>query len=159
MRRITEQRQCGCVGCKKKVEARYEGVWYCNMHYLRMYTHGDLEYHGKKRTTKLIDNGESYVKVITARGEEILIDRHDADKAMRHSWCISKTGYPVANISGHVVKMHRYLLDIDSRNILIDHINGNPLDNRRKNLRTCNQVENARNHGLNKKQYIWGCRC
>lgn len=150
MRRVTEQRQCGCVGCGRKVEARFDGVWYCNMHYLRMYTHGDLEYHGRKRTTKLVDNGDSYVKIITAKGEEILIDKCDIDAAMRCSWCISRTGYPVANIEGRVVKMHRYLLGLLDSKELVDHKNGNPLDNRRENLRVCSFLENARNHGLNK---------
>lgn len=150
MKRVTEQRQCGCVGCEKKVEARYDGVWFCNMHYMRMYTHGDLEYHGKKRTTKLVDNDEAYVRIITAKGEEILIDRQDIDKTMKHSWCISKTGYPVANINGRVTKLHRFILGLSVGEGIVDHKNGNPLDNRRENLRVCNAIENARNHGLNK---------
>ena len=42
--------------------------------------------------------------------------------------------------------MHRYLLGVnDDPDILIDHINGNTLDNRMCNLRICNQTENARN--------------
>ena len=144
------ERKCGCAGCNNKVESRFDGVWYCNKHYLRMYTHGDLECHGRKRTTKLVDDGKPYVEIKTAKGDTILIDRQDIDKAMKCSWCISKAGYPVANIGGRVVKMHRVLLGVESRDVIVDHINGNPLDNRRNNLRLCNVTENARNHGLNR---------
>lgn len=61
-------------------------------------------------------------------------------------------GKPGANIYARVrvsgekhnpVYLHRYLLDIPSR--LVDHINGNTLDNRRGNLRVCGSDGNSRN--------------
>ena len=151
-----DQRRCGCTGCAGKVESRFNGVWYCNKHYLRMRAHGDLELHPRQRTTRLIDDGGDAVTIMTASGKEILIDRGDIDKAMRYSWCISKTGYPVARINNRVVKMHRYLLGLTSGDKVVDHINGNPLDNRRANLRVCSTLENAWNIGL-KKTNTSGC--
>lgn len=88
---------------------------------------------------------EDYVEIHTAKGDLILIDTEDFEKAKTHSWCISKTGYPVANIDHKVIKMHRFLLGITDPNIIVDHANGNPLDNRRANMRICTWAENSRN--------------
>lgn len=96
-------------------------------------------------------NTNTYViKVITKKGEEILIDAEDFEKVRRYSWCISKTGYPVANISGKVTKLHRYLLGLTNPKIIVDHINRNTLDNRKCNLRICTALENARNTTVSK---------
>lgn len=90
------------------------------------------------------------LKIITKKGDEILIDIQDLEKVKRYSWCISKTGYPVANINGKVTKIHRYILGIKNPEIVIDHINGNPLDNRKNNLRLCTALENSRNTSVSK---------
>lgn len=144
------KRACSAPGCTREAASRVNGIWYCNKHYLRMHNNGDLELHPRRRTTKLIHDGGNTATIVTANGELILIDRDDIDKAMRYSWCISKTGYAVANIGGHVTKMHRYLLDLSKGELVVDHINGNPLDNRRCNLRLCEPEENGRN--LKKKK-------
>lgn len=90
------------------------------------------------------------MKVITKKGEEILIDAEDFEKVKNHSWCISKTGYPVANMNGKVVKLHRYLLGLNNPDIIVDHINRNKLDNRKCNLRICTALENSRNASVSK---------
>jgi hypothetical protein len=47
-------------------------------------------------------------------------------------------------------RMHRVILGIDDPKLLVDHINGNGLDNRRSNLRIVNQTQNRYNRGANK---------
>lgn len=96
-------------------------------------------------------NTNQYVtKVLTKKGDEILIDTEDFEKIKRYSWCVSKTGYAVANNGQKVIKMHRYILDINNPKIIVDHRNGNPLDNRKNNLRICNSKQNARNTKVSK---------
>lgn len=90
------------------------------------------------------------MKIITKKGKEILIDAEDFEKVKRHSWCISKTGYPVANINGKVTKLHRYLLELTDSKVIVDHINRNTLDNRKSNLRFCTALENTRNTTVSK---------
>ena len=85
----------------------------------------------------------NYIVLVSKNGEEILINKRDAKKAFRYTWCVSKTGYAVANINHKVVKMHRYLLNLKDPKIIIDHKNRNKLDNRRKNIRICSQHENS----------------
>lgn len=42
------------------------------------------------------------------------------------------------------LRLHRYIMNCP-RNLVVDHINGNALDNRLENLRICTQRENTRN--------------
>ena len=42
--------------------------------------------------------------------------------------------------------LHRIIMDAPDDK-MVDHINGNPRDNRRENLRLCNRAENGRNAG------------
>lgn len=42
------------------------------------------------------------------------------------------------------IKMHRAIMNAP-KGMEVDHINGNPLDNRRENLRICTHAENTRN--------------
>ena len=88
---------------------------------------------------------DDYMVLISKNGEKIKIDCFDFEKVKKHSWCVSKTGYAVANVNGKTKKMHRFLIGETEFGKVIDHINRNPLDNRRKNLRVCTYQENCRN--------------
>jgi len=81
-----------------------------------------------------------------------VIDLQDLDKVKGTAWTLSKTGYAVGRPSGskNAIKMHRYiLLGLDSGKI-VDHIDRNPLNNRRENLRICTTLGNARNTKISK---------
>lgn len=60
------------------------------------------------------------------------------------------TKYMITNINGKTVYLHRFIMEkIIGRKLkkgeIIDHINGNGLDNRRENLRICTQKQNTYN--------------
>ena len=44
-----------------------------------------------------------------------------------------------------LIKLHRLIMNINDPNVYIDHINNNPLDNRKCNLRICSPTENSFN--------------
>lgn len=46
-----------------------------------------------------------------------------------------------------LVRMHRHILGVTDAKVLVDHINRNPLDNRRANLRLASKSENTANGG------------
>lgn len=79
---------------------------------------------------------------------EVLIDRDDLEKVKTFKWHVGSTGYAVwrGAIGGikQTVRMHRLITDCPKGKI-VDHINHNPLDNRKSNLRVCTQSDNMRN--------------
>lgn len=140
---------CSAENCNRQASVRYKNKPYCNKHWLRLYNHGDLSIHERKSTNRFVNKGDYYVGV-TAKGDEYLFDACDFKKVSRYSWTTNKNGnYLVANINHKVTRLSRYLLE-PSRNEVVDHINGNVLDNRRSNLRIASVKENSRNNRVSK---------
>lgn len=83
--------------------------------------------------------------------EGVLIDEEDIPKISKYSWHIASNGYVTSdqrdrkNKTGKVVRLHRHLMDFPNESI--DHINQNKLDNRKENLRLCDNSTNALNRG------------
>ena len=86
---------------------------------------------------------------------EVLYDAEDEDKINKHTWYIKKE-YKSSNIYsaaayflGGTLRMHRLIMNTP-KGMHTDHINGNPLDNRKENLRICTPAQNSRNRRKNK---------
>ena len=82
----------------------------------------------------------------------VLVDAEDMDKIGSYrKWFISTRGDVYAQIhkNGKTTshKIHRVITNAPV-GMDVDHINGNPLDNRRVNLRICTHAENSRNTKL-----------
>lgn len=78
------------------------------------------------------------------------IDIEDIEKCKSKKWCVSPLGYCITTIKGRKVSLHRFIMNCD-KDFIVDHINHDTLDNRKYNLRICNQQENMRNQKINKK--------
>lgn len=76
-------------------------------------------------------------------GHLVLIDRSDLARFGCYPWHVHR-GYVFAEIAGKRRRLHRLILDVPE-GLLTDHINGNPLDNRRANLRLATTAQNAWN--------------
>ena len=97
-----------------------------------------------------------------------IIDSSDAPEIAPHRWCKSFHGYVVRRTNKEnglkLVRLHRVLIQ-PSKSELVDHIDGNPLNNRRSNLRICTSAENSRNARISKnnvsgyKGVSWAKRC
>lgn len=86
-----------------------------------------------------IDGADVYEVRLTRAGTAY-VDPADLDLAKSCCWYLSSAGYAASNLG----YMHRLILDAP-RGVEVDHINGNPLDNRRQNLRLANRQLNCRN--------------
>ena len=83
------------------------------------------------------------LKANLARG--ILVSPEDIGLLKMHLFYIESNGYPRAKIQGKKVHLHKLILPEAEA---VDHINSNPLDNRRENLRPCTQRQNRMNSTL-----------
>lgn len=92
---------------------------------------------------------------ITIGRAVVYVDDVDADIAMS-TWFVNDRGYAVRraarprrlNIRMHRIIMRRVLGRELDRWELVDHINGDRLDNRRSNLRLCNNSQNGFNRDV-----------
>lgn len=86
-------------------------------------------------------------------GKSTLVDKEVFKKYGHLSWYLSDTGYAMRKLAGEVVRLHR-LVVCAPEGMVVDHLNGDKLDNRKSNLRICTQSDNMRNL-KNVKGYAW----
>lgn len=82
----------------------------------------------------------------TNSGIEFFIDKDDELVLKDYCWSISSNGYLTAyeRLMGRTIRLHRLLMNCPDDKV-VDHINGNPLDNRKSNLRVVTQQQNMMN--------------
>jgi hypothetical protein len=93
------------------------------------------------------------VEITLSSGDITLVDAADfsAIRELRYGWVIARrrgVNYAIRfdykEGVRYGIQMHRLIMQ-PPRHLVVDHINGNGLDNRRANLRVCTQAENLRN--------------
>lgn len=94
--------------------------------------------------------------IIAYDGTEILVDEDDFEFLNKYKWSITQKGhrrtvYARTNIKSengryYTERMHRLVLGVGKgEKVIVDHINGNGLDNRKSNLRKTDFSGNASN--------------
>lgn len=119
---------CGCLQ-KERIRLKY-----------KKYNEYDLE-------------SENYGIGYTFKGQEFYFDKEDYDLIKEYCWLMKKEGYILTTLPRDEdrkrieLKLHRLILNLEYKDeLVVDHINGNKMDNRKINLRICSQQENNMNH-------------
>ena len=92
-------------------------------------------------------------KIKLTQGECAMVDDEDFEWLNQFNWSVFKykntdTMYAKRNSPStpRTVSMHREIMS-NPKDMGVDHIDGNGLNNQRKNLRNCTSGENSRNRG------------
>ena len=96
---------------------------------------------------------DEVITVKLKQGGEIVDILFDSDMLLKLIECRGLLsilgGYACVSLENNgkktIKKLHRLVMDVTDSNIIVDHINRNPLDNRKANLRKCTTGENVRN--------------
>lgn len=138
-----------CKICSKECKQLRRGM--CRKHYGQFMRHGRvLDASPIIRLDKNeIIKYDDYAEIIlyNKSGEEInraLIDLEDVDKVKDIRWGLITLNY-VRNAK--IGLLHRFIMNCPD-DMMVDHINHNPLDNRKSNLRVVTNQQNSMNKGL-----------
>lgn len=110
------------------------------------------------------------VELKTTCGTTFLVDEDIAETMGRFAWKLDKDGYVIRKTTvngrrGMTVRLHRAVMSCTDPRVLIDHQDGNKLNNMRGNLREATRSQNWQN-GFKRKNrasvfrgVTWNKRC
>lgn len=81
------------------------------------------------------------------KGKYLLVDDDDYEEMSKYSWYITAGGYPSAVLKAHQMALKMYA----RKGQIIDHINCDPLDNRKSNLRIVTHQQNMQNKKIDSR--------
>lgn len=89
---------------------------------------------------------DDYIIAKTNNGIEFYIDIEDEQILKDYCWSISSNGYLIAyeRLMGRKIRLHRLIMNCPN-DMVVDHINGDTLDNRKRNLRVVTKQQNDMN--------------
>ncbi|MCY0913237.1 HNH endonuclease [Massilia antarctica] len=86
----------------------------------------------------------------TAGGHTVTVDESTRVLVTQYRWGVEANARQVLGmVNGKQLSLHRFLMN-EPKGLEVDHINGDPLDNRLCNLRICTHAENMRNRKMHK---------
>ena len=146
---------CDVCGRELRKKIRMYGYTLCSKHMHQLFEHGEF-LDNNPRTEKdlndfVIEGDIAIFNVYNSRSDkvgEFIIDREDVDLIRYHKWR-KDTNNRI--ITGNCTnknprrELSRFLLGVTDENLVVDHKDGNPLNNRKSNLRICTQAENKMN--------------
>lgn len=148
-------RICIVEGCGKK----YWASGYCRYHVEMFYHRGEIVTRNRLSPNEIIINDNNCEIVLyNTLGYEVgrtILDLQDKPLVENHKWYLDNSGYATTRISRNKqMRMHNILIPRENGKE-IDHVDRNPLNNKRSNLRLCSHMENMWN--AKRKNNKYGC--
>ena len=152
-----------CDICNREIKKKYRlgGYTLCSKHMHQLHKYGkfldNIQRTNKDLNDYKIDYRHKTVKFNMYNQKNLftasfIADLEDIEKLKYHKWRLSTFGYALTGLpsKGTSRNASYVVLGIDSRktDLVVDHINGNTLDNRKRNLRVITQQQNL----LNRRQ-------
>jgi len=130
---------------------------------LRKEVYGDKinpYFYGSNMNANQVQIGGTYIEL--SKGYSALVDTYEALDLDKYKWSALETGHNVYAVreddSGTFVYIHRVIMQATPATI-VDHIDGNGLNNLKANLRFVNRSQNAFNSykpkGISKYKGVW----
>lgn len=139
---------CGRTIIEKDLYKLKHGAKMCKKCYLEILPNNGVQFEYKQNEYEILE--DMVIGHINNSDTVFYIDIDDYEKIKDHCWCLNGYGRVTSTINGKKVFLSRYIMCCDDKNFVVDHINRNPLDNRKCNLRICTQTDNTKNKSLYK---------
>ena len=101
-----------------------------------------------KRRKPPSPQGEELKFIPLTQGKFAIVDADDYEHLNKYKWCAFKSYnnkfYAVRRKNNKTIIMHRQIMNAPA-GLVVDHIDGNSLNNRKTNLRICTQAQNIHN--------------
>lgn len=132
---------------------KIKGVCYCPRHISQHYRHGEINDNTIYKQNDYIIHDDYAEIVLRDKTQNVVgltkIDIDDVERCKEYKWH-ARTSYgnmyAVASLKDNVkLHLHRFVIGYDG-GLDVDHINLDPLDNRKSNLRVVTHAVNARNN-------------
>lgn len=141
--------ECSVENCHNKVMAK--GL--CSKHYSQLRRYGKIFKYSSRDKTNHIEILKDHAEIfLIDKNNEIcakaLIDLDDVDKVKNIKWHrsdLQRSTYYCLSNDPEWKRIHRLIMGVTDKNIVVDHINHNGLDNRKSNLRICTSGQNTCN--------------
>lgn len=139
---------CLCRACNKEVEISGDKLKHRNKTHCGCLGVKNKGFGKPSKLNKYTLYDDYVVGKATNTNNEFYIDIDDYDKVKKYSWYENEDGYLISRIDYKLIRMHRFLMDVDDPEIIVDHINHNTLNNRKNNLRIATRSQNNMNKEL-----------
>lgn len=152
--------KCDICGREQEKLHTLKQLHLCNKHYSQYQQYGKFLDNNSRTTYDLNDiiiDGNIAKIILRDTSQNIvgeaIIDKEDVIKIKPYKWRLNKGGTERSKCNGvytgnaknsKCISLHRFLMNCP-KNMYVDHVNGNRLDNRKNNLRICTNQENSFN--------------